>query len=463
MPLVAVILPYAVSIRDFVHTGVLAELLGIADVHIHIYTQNPDLPEFDAIRSDRVSLMEIQPHVEGRLERLLKRLYPILFYDVFVYIQLNVDRSWRRRLVAKALVLARHLLGTRRALRLYAWLLQRVSTRSNKPLIAGTPDLVIGTRSLVNSLDYPLILEAAERKLPVLIAASSWDNFTTKGFFPFPVEKTMVWNGQMAKELVEIFDADPDRIVLAGYPRVKLLQKSGAVESPQDYLRQLGLGQYRRFVLHTASYAELTRPRPGAAPEEYRMIRDVAAELLKTLPSDTCILVRLHPYSQSQDEEIFTGLERLHVIVPGRQDRYVERVMSEEDEAHLSAQLRLSECIISMASTITIDALSLGRPIINIRFGPTDQDGSSGTIERFYDYNHFRDLLAQVKPPVATDVAQVVAFVHRCMAGDRDPKADLEAFERLYVPRDSSAYPQVVRRTVEELLKSSSPYRRVAL
>lgn len=458
MPLVAVILPYAVSIRDFVHTGVLAELLGIADVHVHIYTQNAELPEFDAIRSDRVTLMEIQPHREGRLERLFKKLYPILFYDVFVYIQQNVDRRWRRQLLAKILVFWRRLIGTRRALRLYAWMLKRVSTRSDAPLIAGTPNLVIGTRSLVNSLDYPLILEAAERRLPVLIAASSWDNFTTKGFFPFPVEKTIVWNRQMAKELVEIFDVEPDRIVLAGYPRVKLLRKSGAVEDAQDYLKQLSLGQYRRFVLHTASYAELTRPRPGAAPEEYRMIREVAEELLKTLPADTCLLVRLHPYSQSQDEEIFSGLERLHVFVPGRQDRYVERVMSVEDEAHLSAQLRLSECIISMASTITIDALSLGRPIINIRFGPAGENGSSGTIERFYDYNHFRDLLAQVKPPVATDVAQVVAFVHRCMAGNRDPEADLEAFEKFYVPHDSAAYPQVVRRTVEELLDASASH-----
>jgi hypothetical protein len=450
MRLVAVILPYAVSIRDFVHTGVLSELLGIPGVHIHIYTQNAALPEFDAIRFERITLMEIQPHRERRFERLLKKLYPILFYDVFVHVQQNVDKVWHRRLVVKALVLCRRLLGTRRALRLYAWLLGRVSTRADEHLITGRPDLVISTRSLVNALDYPLILEAAERGLLQLTAASSWDNFTTKGFFPFPVARTIVWNRQMAKELIEIFEVAPEKIVLAGYPRLKLLRNSGTIDGPESYLRQLGLGQYRRFILHTASYAELTRTRPDQAPEEYRLIREVGAALLATLPPDTCILVRLHPYSRQEDEQIFAGLDRLHVHVPGRQDSYVERVMSEADEIHLSAQLKYSECVISMASTITIDALSLGRPIINLRFDP--EGSSSGVIRRFYEFNHFRDLLAQVKPPVAADVGEVMAFVRRCMAGDRDPQADLTAFERCYVPADSSAYPQVIRRTVEELL-----------
>lgn len=450
MRLVAVILPYAVSIRDFVHTGVLTELLRIPGVHVDIYTQNAALPEFDAIRSDRVTLREIRPQPEGRIERALKRYYPILFSDVFVHVQQNVERVWKRRVAARTLVLGRRLIGTRRALRLYAWLLGRVSARPAERLIAGEPDLVLSTRSLVNALDYALILEAVERGLPQLTAASSWDNFTTKGFFPFKVAKTIVWNEQMARELVEIFDVRRDRIVVAGYPRVRLLRNTGTFTGAEDYLRRIGLGRYRRFVLHSASYAELTRTRPDEAPEEYRMIREVGAALLETLPADTCVLVRLHPYSQAEDEAVFAGVDRLHVHVPGRQDSYVERVMSEDDEAHLAAQLQFSECIISMASTITIDALALARPIINVRFDPAGS--SSGAIRRFYAFNHFRDLLAQVRPPVADDVAQVIAFVHRCMAGDRDPGADLAAFERFYVPRDSDLYPQVVRQTVEHLL-----------
>jgi hypothetical protein len=457
MPLIAVILPYAISIRDFVHTGVLDELLSIADARIQIYTQNPDLPELDTIRSERVAIVEVNRYHSGRIESVLKRLYPALFYDIFVHVQQSVDRGTRhRRWLVKLLVGMRRLLGTSATLRLYAWLLIRVSRSSDQHRIEGTPDLVISTRSLINSLDYGLILEATKRRLPQLTAASSWDNFTTKGFFPFPVMKTIVWNRQMANELESIFGVAPDDIVIAGYPRVTLLEFTGEIDSAQAYLRKIGLGQYRRFVLHTASYAELTRSAPGEPPREYQMIREVAAALLASLPLDTCILVRLHPYSDAEDEAVFAGLDRLHVHVPGRQDRYVERVMSREDEVHLAAQLKFSECIVSMASTITIDALSLGRPIINVAFEPVGADPSSRVLRRFYKFNHFRDLIAAVKPPLATDVEQVVQFVERCMAGVQESEADMAAFERFYVPRQSTDYPRIVRTTVERLLDAGA-------
>jgi hypothetical protein len=451
--MISVVLPYAVSIRDFVHSGTFEELLAIPDLQIEIFTQNPSLPEFDALRSPRVVLREMGTAGQGKLERLLRRFYPILFSDQFEFVRQNVQHSPLRRWTAGAVVAVRRALGTRATLRLYGRLLQRVSLKPAERLFSSRPDLVIGTRSLVNSLDYPFILEAASRGLPMLTIASSWDNFTTKGFFPFPVEQTIVWNRKMAEELVEIFEVPAERIVVAGYPRMALISETGPFESAESYLRSIGLGAYRRFVLHTVSYAELTRPAPGEPPLEYRMVRELAEALLPTLPDDTCILARLHPYSDTSDEAMFEGLEGLRLFVPGRQDLYVERVMSAADEVHLACQLQFSDCIVSMASTITIDALALQRPIINVVYDPSDRPASSPpVIPRFYEYNHFRDLIARVKPPLAETAEDVIAFVHRCLSADQPPTADLDAFERFYVPSSSSDYAITVRETVESLL-----------
>lgn len=451
MRLVSAILPYAVSIRDFVHSGVLRELLALPDVAVDIYTQNPDLPEFDPLRSGRVTFREIPEGPQGRAERLLRRYYPILFADQFEFIRQNVSRSTGRRLLSGAIVAARRLLGTRTALKLYGRALMATSRRPAADLLHGRPDLVIGTRSLVNSLDYSFILEAARRDIPILTIASSWDNFTTKGFFPFPVERTVVWNRKMAEELVELFGVARERIVVAGYPRIGLIRDTGAFTGAADYLEALGLGQYRRFVLHTVSYSELTRPAGGGAPLEYRLAREVAETLLPTLPHDTCLLVRLHPFSDMRDEAVLEGLPGMHVFVPGRQDRYVERVMSAADEVHLACQLNFSACIVSMASTITIDALALARPIVNLIYDPVSHTGPA-VIPRFYEYNHFRDLLDRVNPPLARTTAEVAAFVGACLEGPASTTADLAAFERDYVPADSHRYAEVVAQTVEALL-----------
>jgi hypothetical protein len=312
--------------------------------------------------------------------------------------------------------------------------------------------VVIGTRSLVASLEFPMVCEAVRRGFPLVTAVSSWDNFTTKGFLPFPVEKTVVWNKKMVEELHGIFAVPREEIVVGGYPRLPLLQNAGPFTDAGQYLAKLGLGQYRRFVLYSASYGELTRAAGHDAPREFELIGKVSGQLAPTLPEDTCIIVRLHPYSLADDEKFFEGMDRVHVFVPGRSDRYVERVMSEEDENHLAAQLQYSECIVSMASTMTIDALSLGRPIVNVAFEP---DGEGDTIRRFYDYNHFADLVRIAKPPMAYDANQVIAFVPRCLAGDKDPAFDAEAFAEYYVPPFSRDYPRILRETVEAVLAHS--------
>lgn len=447
---IAIILPYAVSIRDFVSTGALAELATISDARIRIYTQNPDLPELDPHRSDQLTVHAMPDYVPTRSETLLKRLYPLLFADTFFYVQQVIAASRTRRAIAKVLVTIRRILGTARTLSAFAWLLRLVSRRNGASGLQGRPDLVIGTRSTINSLDYPLLLEAARRGLRQMTVAGSWDNFTTKGFFPFRVIKTVVWNRKMADELKSIFDVPPGDIAIAGYPRRKLLNDTGAHTGAADYLAVIGLGQYRRFILYSASYAELTRTQAGAPPREYLLIREVALGILRDLPPDTCILVRLHPFSAAEDEQLFEGIDRLHVFVPGRADRYVERVMNTADEAHLAAQIRFSECIVSMASTITIDALSVGRPVINVAFEPAG--ATDPMISTFYSFNHFRDLVAAARLPIARNLDDVTDFVRRRLSGDNRPQADMAMFERLYVPKESDAYPQVLRQTIEELL-----------
>jgi CDP-glycerol glycerophosphotransferase (TagB/SpsB family) len=294
-------------------------------------------------------------------------------------------------------------------------------------------------------------LEAATKGFKQITLASSWDNFTTKGFFPFPVNKTVVWNEKMASELREIFDVPNEDIVVAGYPRVAMLEDTGPFDSPAHYLASLGLDDYRRFVLYSASYAELTREQGHNMPREYAAIREVVAEIEPRLPPDCCILVRLHPFSKVDDENCFDGLSRTTLFVPGRIDQYVERVMNRSDEHHLAAQLQFAEAIVSMASTITIDAFALRKPVVNIAFEP---EGFSGlTIQNFYRFNHYRDLLAAIKPPLANNVGEVWDFVSRCLAGNKERQIDATAFEKLYVPKDSRQYPLIVRQTVEEMLR----------
>lgn len=448
--LVAVILPNAVTIRDIVHTGTLARLLSNPRLQLDIYTQNPDLPELEQLAGhDRVTIRSLPEHQPRALEKVLRYIYPLLFYHDFAYLRVMMEHRPLRAAIGRAISGTRRLLGTRRTITAFGTLLREVVSRGRAPIIVGRPDLVIGTRSLVASLEFPVIAEAARRGFPLLTLASSWDNFTTKGFLPLPVERTIVWNRKMQDELTQIFEVDAGRIVVAGYPRVPLLEDTGPFTDPVSYLAHLGLEKYRRFILYSASYGELSRTDPAAPPREFQLIKRVVTDIAPNLPDDTCILVRLHPYSSPDDVRYFEGLQRVRTFLPGRADRYVERVMNSDDEHHLAAQLQFSEAILSMASTMTIDALALQRPILNIAFEPDDTGDS---VVRFYRFDHFRDLLAISRAPLARSVSEVEAFVRRCLSGDQDPQIDQQAFEQFYVPPVTVSYAETVGRVAEDIL-----------
>ena len=455
MSRIAVALPYAVSIRDFVHSGALRSLVSDRSLQLTIYTLNPELPELHAARVMGVQIKGMQSYTDSRTENLIKRIYPFFFADYFAYVAQAIEPSPFRRLLATACISFRRLVGARALLSMAGGLLTKLNRSRGLPrhLEPGT-DLLIGTRSLINSLDYGLMAEAARDGIPMLTLAGSWDNFTTKGYFPFPVVKTVVWNEKMREELIEIFAVSPLFIEIAGYPRATLLRRYACSLDAQTYLNELNIKGYSRFVLYSASYSELTRVPNQPMPLEYMAIRGVCEKLTQHLPDDTCILIRLHPFSRQDNEACFEGLERCFVFVPGRQDRYVERVMNEADERHLALQISQSVCIVSMASTMSIDALCLNKPIINVAFDPVPGLSRQHSIQRFYEYNHFRDLVRIVRLPLASRVDDIICFVRDCLAGLHRSDIDYKAFDKMYVANTSDQYPQIVCSAVNEALKS---------
>ncbi|MCR5885715.1 hypothetical protein LRS03_23785 [Rhizobacter sp. J219] len=458
MSRIAIALPYAVSIRDFVHSGALDQLMKDPANELVIYTMNPAIPELADAKLRGVEIKAIAPYKDSLPERIFKACYPLFFAAQFVYIQQALAQRPLRRGLAAVCMALRRLLGTPATLRLGSWsLLAMYRLRRPTRQLDGNIKLLVGTRSLINSLDYGLMAEAAANGVPLMTVAGSWDNFTTKGYFPFPARQTVVWNLKMKQELMDLFKVPGGNIQIAGYPRAALLRNRVGDTNPQAYLQSIGIKGFRRYVLYSASYGELTRVPGHEMPVEYLAIKKICERLVPGLPADTCVLIRLHPFSKQEDRDFFSALERCFTYVPGRQDAYVERVMNDTDERHLAQQIAYSACVVSMASTMSIDTLCLRKPILNIAFEPIADMPFHEGIKRFYEFNHFRDLVKTARLPLATDVEQVIDFVDRCIEGRYASPVDYAAFQEWYVPDDSAEYPSKVCAAIESNVPKAAP------
>lgn len=449
---IAAILPYAVSIRDFVYSGALKEIVLDTNYQITIYTLNADLEELNMVHDLGVSIKEMQPYADSKIELYIKRIYPYFFADKFTKVSQSVSLSVFRQIIAAFCISFRRLVGVQSLLRIVAGALKILNQqRGVSPQLDPDTDLLIATRSLINSIDYGLIAEAVRFNIPIVTLASSWDNFTTKGFFPFPVLKTVVWNEKMKAELIELFDVQPNSIEIAGYPRAITLSNYAWSIDSNDYLKELNITGYSRYVLFSASFGDLSRIPNQPYPLEYMAMRQIIELLLQDLPDDTCILIRMHPFSKIKDSAIFDGLRSCFVISPGREDRYVERVMNYADERHLAIQLSQAVCIVSMASTISLDAIYLHKPIINIGFDPIPGLPKAQSLVRFYEYNHFRDFLRLTRVPKAKNEKEVIAFVLSCLKGSYVNQVDFESFNNFYIPINSINYGKKIAKIIASL------------
>lgn len=454
---IGLILPYAVSIRDFVTSGAMTLLVNSPGISITIYTLNPNLPEFEDLHELNVNFAEFQPYENSWVETALKGFYLYAFSDKLTYLQQLVKKKPLRRAVSNIAVLLKRTLGVRLFLRLFERLMLVIFCfRSTNRQLNDDFDLVIGTRSLINSIDYGLMAEARRRGIPLLTLAGSWDNFTTKGFFPFRSEQVVVWNRKMVEELKEIYSIDVSNVAVVGYPRKAALESVPKNLTVEEYLKTIGYRGYKRFILYSASYSELTLTPESKFPLEYEVINRVCKKLEAVLADDVCIIVRLHPFSDLEGAAIFDHLDRSFVFIPGRRDQYTERVMGGDDEMHLACQLKLSDCVISMASTISIDALSVGKHVVNTNFDPWPDISPEYSNTRFFEYNHFANLVDIARLPIASSVEEVIDFVFNKVPIPLDKQVDMSSFNQWYVPPNSNQYPENVNSVIRNTLDQKS-------
>ncbi len=438
---ISISLPYAVNIRDLHHSGAIQELVKRDDIELTIYTLNVDLPELQDVKDMGVIIKKLCVGDDSRLEKLLKLIYPAFFYDHFGYLKYAYRGRVKNTFVARCATILKKIVGVNTIAWLFAKLFILFFRKANyKFQIDANTDLAVTTRSTINSIDYRFVVEAAVRKIPTVTIAGSWDNFTTKGFIPYESSMVLVWNKKMSQELSEIFGVGQENIREVGYPRA-VLPDVVTGENAETYLASIGVTGHRRFVLYACSYSDLTRVKDIEHPLEYLLVERVCKHINAHLPEDTCVIVRLHPFSDDHEKQFLeSASERVRVYVPGRRDSYVERVMDMSEEIHLANQIRLSECVISLASTMSLDALNCQKPVININFDPVENLSHFDSVSKFYNFNHFRDLVQICNLPLAHNEDDVLQFVLRCINKTYEDPVDYNALKEFYVPSNSNEY-----------------------
>jgi len=275
------------------------------------------------------------------------------------------------------------------------------------------PDILVSTYP-VAAPEPELMLAARHLKVRTVLHLLSWDNITAKGHFQALADDYLAWGPTMAEELQEFYAVPKARITQCGVPHFDLYFRNDERPVKTALLDQLAEGgkPWLFFAMSAARYA----------PGETEILRQLCAE---TRPGGRLegirIVARPHPSALSgvlEDTKTLnalTALEReagllvsLPLMVAGSKMNWSVR---DADMYELIGLLRGAAVVINSGSTVAVEALALGRPMVVTSYDGPETLPYDRSARRLKDYPHLRKLFADGGGEVVLNHEELMAIL----------------------------------------------------
>jgi hypothetical protein len=380
-PRLAVLMPMAWSIRNVIYSGILQRLSEAGtEVHLLLY-RFPEESDTAASRwlAPAASCKSLlvpcghSPRGKAFLDGIIRsafnkrnRIRSYRIYQRWLRRHGGPTEQFRGGLIDCLGILAQPapLFGAlcRRSERQY----RRIHNLDpvQEQLKALAPDLVWSTVS-VSAREYPYLLAARDLKIPVVASIHSFDNLTSRSVIP-ESDHYLVWSETMKDQLMRLYPRTiSDQVTVTGTPQFDFHRWPSSLWPRETTLRRLGLPRQARFFLHAASHGSL-------APEEPSLVAQISQRMrADDFLRDYWLVVRLHPLES--DERWRAVRENGGRVVLSRPwnlppDAEGWTFAMPEEQACLISSLVHAEACVNIASTMTLDAAILDRPVIGIEF-----------------------------------------------------------------------------------------------
>lgn len=291
------------------------------------------------------------------------------------------------------------------------------------------PSMLVVTRVLNYSNDYPLLKSAALKSVKAVALVSSWDNLTSKAFFPYELTSLVVWNQVMKAEAVSLYGFDEEKILVSGAPRYDVYFDDSNNPTKQEIFEYYGLSPHKKTILYASGSGATTTSRFDSTSPEADICCYIAEAIDRGDISNAQIIVRLHPQA---DIDHYTGLVTNYpsvvVDVPGEVKQFHDRYFELNDDKRYATLLKECDVVLNFASTATIDAAVFNTPIICVNF---DYRGVRPLIyspRKIYEFDHYKKLLRCDGVDLCSEKEALIPYINKAL---RNPSRKASGRERI--------------------------------
>jgi len=237
--------------------------------------------------------------------------------------------------------------------------------------------------------EWPAVLAAQALRLPVVGAVTSWDNPSSKGLMICKYDALLAWTRQMEGDIRKYMNGSgKQEIHVTGPPQFDYYLQPAYQRDRETFCAELGIDPAKKIVCYSTVS-------PGIMPDDPEMVCRVA-DILRKIPLDTQLLVRLHPMDRMQRYKKVRRKKRYNGIIWTLAGEPKLRTNDQwcpdrEDLIRAGATIRHSDVNVHCSySTMMLDFSALDKPVVVIGH---DIDGSSERFRLYENYEHIRPVL----------------------------------------------------------------------
>jgi len=283
-------------------------------------------------------------------------------------------------------------------------------------------------------------INALESNINVWITLNNWKDLYVNNFIPFIPNKIFAWNNTMIKEYLERNPHLTQKHFSAtGNPAFDRFYKYNPKFSRNYYENKYGIQPKQPMILYTL-----------LAPDVYPFEIDIIRLLSKTIKKNyseekttPLLLLRKNPMDEvtSDKEKIEENIIFAEHYFEGSKEKAIF-IQSIEGESEWLDLIYHANIVVNVASTVTLEALMLKTPVINIEFN--GNGNNELVLKKFTEAPFYAPLLNRPDVKVCKNIRefeivfntflknQNICIGTPDLVGDFDGKASERLLEKIY-------------------------------
>lgn len=408
--------------RNLLRSGILLRTLTGAGHSVTLACPPEKLEAYsNEFGRERVTVRPYTPAHPNMFEKMLMFLSRTVFYsESNIFFQERA--AWRGQgkvpLPIKKLLIT--LLGRSRSFkRLVRFLELRILPSASTASFFGldTPDVLFATIIFNTECDVPLLREAQRRGIRTYGMVRSWDNLSGHGFVRVLPDTLLVQNNFLAECAFELQAIERKYIRVIGEAYYDNYFNNSLHEERNSYCARMGIDPKKRIVLY-AAIGDPLFPNEGELADIFNLLVESSK-----IPSDCHFIFRAHPAFPSPLER----MKNLAHVTPDRGATYEGNShqlwdMDQKHVAHFINSLRHADVIITAGSTVMIDAVAFGKPVVAVAFDALSEAKPFASVKDYFLRTvHIKALVSTRGVRVASNVDELAQQIALYL---KDPNAD---------------------------------------